>query len=45
MSTTKKMKKENTTIHTKKRKTNCCLEDTPWVAFQEDLNLTSRHDA
>ena len=39
-----KMKQENATIPTNKRKTYCWLEDTPWVASHEELDLMSRYD-
>ena len=39
-----KVKQEKATIPTKKRKTYCGIEDTPWVASQEALHLTLQHD-
>ena len=44
MSKTKRYKK-NATIPTKKIETYRWLEDTPWVASQEALDLTSWEDA
>lgn len=40
-----KMKQENVTIPTKKRKKYCLLENTPWVLPQEALDLTLQRDA
>lgn len=45
-----KMRKTNTkqvngTIPTKKIKTYCELEDTPWFSSQEEHELSSRQDA